>query len=506
MLQLLQPIWLWAIAGIVVPIIIHLWNVKQGKTLKVGSIAFLTESARSHSTSLKLSELLLLLLRCLLVIILALLLIKPFWEKEIDITNEKGWILIDQSEVKNAYQKHKTQIDSLIKSGFSFHYFNIGFEKAKFDNALKAESSPTTELEASYWSLLKELNQKIPAKLPVYLYTNEQLQYFAGQRPSLDLNLNWVTYTTADTISSWIENAFETSNDSIQIIVGNGGASGTFYTHQNISYQTSNQKFDVMIDEGKTLISYKDSTTGSLKNTIEVDTITNIVTIYTDRFATDASYVKAAIDAIRDFTHRKIKTSIVTNVQAIPESNWLFWLSENEIPSALKTNNSFIYQKGKVQQAYSTVVTGKVNTVDAIASFNTIESKPAVEKSIIWSDGFGQPLLTREKTKDVYCFYSRFNPQWNDLPWSNQFPEVLYNLLYPKKGDSGIALLADKRLIDQQQIIPTSSQESSLPKQELLQRTDLTKALWIIAFILLLAERIISFRRKKFELSGSIAR
>jgi hypothetical protein len=503
--QLTQTIWLWALAGIAVPIIIHLWNVKQGKTLKVGSIIFLTESARSHSTSLKLSELLLLLLRCLLLIILALLLTKPFWEEEVDIAKEKGWILIEQNEVKSAYQKHKPQIDSLIKSGFAFHYFNPGFEKTQFDVALKNESSPNTKTKNSHWGLLKELNQKIPAKLPVYLYTNNQLQHFSGQRPNLDLNLNWLTYTSADTTSTWIEDAFETTTDSIRIVVGNSSPTGTYYIHQNITYQTSNQNFDVTIESGKTLVLYKDSTSGSLKNTIEVDTTTNVVTIYTDKFATDAQYAKAAIDAIRDFTRRKIKTSIIGNAQAIPESNWLFWLSENEIPSTFKTNNTFIYQKGKVQKAYSTVVTGEANTSDVIASFNTIENNPGKETSIVWSDGFGKPVLTKE-TSNVYHFYSRLNPQWNDLAWSNQFPEVLYDLLYPKKKDSEISISADKRLIDQQQIIPTSLQETSLPKQELLDRTDLTKALWIIAFILLLAERMISFRRKKFELSGSIAR
>ena len=59
-MQFVQSIWLWAITGIAVPIVIHLWNVKQGKTFKVGSILFVTETARSYATSLKISELLLL--------------------------------------------------------------------------------------------------------------------------------------------------------------------------------------------------------------------------------------------------------------------------------------------------------------------------------------------------------------------------------------------------------------------------------------------------------------
>jgi hypothetical protein len=505
LLQLTQSIWLWAIAGIAVPIIIHLWNVKQGKTLKVGSIAFLTESARSHSTSLKLSELLLLLLRCLLIVVLAHLLTKPFWEKEVDITKEKGWLLIEKDQVKTAYNKFKPQIDSLLKTGYSFHYFNDEFKEAKFEDALKDNVEEGKTNQQSHWTLLKELNQKVPAKLPVYLFTNNQLQQFSAGRPDLDLNLKWTSYIIDDTASTWIESAYETSADSIRIVLGNSSSTGTYYSYQNITQQTSNIKFDVNVEAGKTIVTYIETATGSLRNSVEVDTSTNLITIYTDKFSTDAFYLKAAMDAIRDFTHRKMKTTIENNIQNIPTSKWIFWLSETEMPSSFNTDNSFIYQKGKVQKAYSAIATEETNSPHAIASFNSIVNKPSTQASIVWSDGFGQPLLTKEATNNVYHFYSRFNPQWNDLPWSNQFPGLVYSLLYPDQKDSEITIAADKRLVDPQQIVPTSSRQPTLPKQELLARTDLTKALWILAFILLLAERIISFRRKNLQNSGSIA-
>ncbi|MEP6750371.1 MAG: BatA domain-containing protein, partial [Bacteroidota bacterium] len=63
MFQLLQPIWLFALAGVSIPVIIHLWNRKPGKTLKVGSVALVEENILSYKKTIKLSELLLLLLR-----------------------------------------------------------------------------------------------------------------------------------------------------------------------------------------------------------------------------------------------------------------------------------------------------------------------------------------------------------------------------------------------------------------------------------------------------------
>ncbi len=235
-MQLLEPIWLWAITGIAVPLLIHLWNIRQGKTLKIGSIAFLTESARSHSRSLKLSELLLLLLRCLLLIVLALVLSKPFYEKKVDMSKEKGWVLIGRQGVREAYNKFRPTIDSLFKAGYTFHYFTKGFPEAKFENAVKMKNASLKEDHIFYWTLLKELNQTVPAKLPVYLFTDNRLSRFKGSRPHVAVNLKWNTYTPDDTASVWIEKASEGINDSIRVALGNNNANSIYYTSYNLPH------------------------------------------------------------------------------------------------------------------------------------------------------------------------------------------------------------------------------------------------------------------------------
>ena len=104
MLQVLNPIWLFAIGGIIIPLIIHLWNVKKGKTLKVGSISLLGESSRQSAKSLKLIDLLLLLLRCLLLIILAIILAKPLWNSINTEKTKSAWILIEEENSKEIYK------------------------------------------------------------------------------------------------------------------------------------------------------------------------------------------------------------------------------------------------------------------------------------------------------------------------------------------------------------------------------------------------------------------
>ena len=137
MFQLLQPIYLFAIAGILIPVIIHLWNIREGKILKVGSISLLQETARHQARSLKLKDLLLLLLRCLLIIILSFLLAEPVWKKQRSSTNEKGWVLIEKGGVAEAYQQYKAIIDSLKNAGFQFRYFNGGFPAQDWEKVLR---------------------------------------------------------------------------------------------------------------------------------------------------------------------------------------------------------------------------------------------------------------------------------------------------------------------------------------------------------------------------------
>src|ERR1700709_2006379 len=109
---LLNPIWLYALAALSIPVAIHLWNVRPGKTLKVGSIALMNESAQKSSRSLKLHDILLLLVRCLLLALVALVSTMPLWQKQINSSTIKGWVLLPREHLKEGYGKFKPAIDS----------------------------------------------------------------------------------------------------------------------------------------------------------------------------------------------------------------------------------------------------------------------------------------------------------------------------------------------------------------------------------------------------------
>ncbi len=506
MLQFVQPIWLWAAAGIIVPVIIHLWNVKEGKTLKVGSIAFLTESAKSQAKSLKLFELLLLLLRCLLLIVLVMLIAKPTWEKQIK-TAEKGWILIEKGQVQEAYNKFKPAIDTLIKNGYTFHYFNKEFKEAKLEDILKIRDDTAKKSGLSYWALLKELDQKVPPKLPVYLFTDNSLRRFSGSRPEISCNLKWIIYSSPDTTSGWLEKAYETANENIRLIIANSNFSGTYFTYQNISQHNSN-KFNLKVVDRKTFVSVGDTLHSIGNKSVQVDTAAIIITIFTDKFREDANYLKAAINAIKDFTKYKIKVSVVSSLRNIPDDyTWLFWLSEETLPTSKIKNNVFLYEKGKVENLHSKIVTEDKAALTAnedIALYKFIRASSMFDGigKTIWKNGYGEPVLNIQKQNVlIYHFYSRFNPQWSDLTWSSSFPQIIYNLLFSKEKNTVETDEADKRIMDSSQIQPVIIQQgNNVSKQNLIDKKDVSKVFWIIAFILFFTERIISFIRSKAKM------
>jgi hypothetical protein len=76
-MSFLNPLLLWGLAGIAVPIVIHLMFRRQVQRVVWAAMRFLQVSLIRHKQRLRIEDLLLLLLRCLLVVLLALALARP---------------------------------------------------------------------------------------------------------------------------------------------------------------------------------------------------------------------------------------------------------------------------------------------------------------------------------------------------------------------------------------------------------------------------------------------
>jgi hypothetical protein len=73
----LQPVLLWGALAIVIPIIIHFWYQKKGKTIAWAATQWLIDKTNLQHRGVRLDEVPLLLIRCLLIILMVLLLARP---------------------------------------------------------------------------------------------------------------------------------------------------------------------------------------------------------------------------------------------------------------------------------------------------------------------------------------------------------------------------------------------------------------------------------------------
>ncbi len=494
MLQFLHPVWLWVISGIIIPLIIHLWNIRQGKVLKVGSIAFLQNSSKQYAKSFKINEWLLLLLRCLLIIIASLLVAGPTWKK-VATTKEKGWLLVDKQGFNEGYKTYKPVIDSLIKEGFAFHYFNEDFTTTTLPEALKDTNLNVGIQAVSYWNLIKKIDKTIPENLPVYLITDNQLKHFIGERPTVQNNIHWLTYLLKDSVDKHIVKAYLTEDDSIKLIISNSTPTANYFSYENLSSKTqSSGDYTTNFQNGNLFVRHKND------SAFLVDTSTLKIAIYAAQNGNDAIYLKAALSAIQIFTKRKIKLQIAKNEQEIPaKQDWLFWLSSKELPKSIDAKNIFAYAGDKDENTNSWIntLTSNIDNNNIKLLKRTVPAKVSASSDIIWQDGFGNAVLSKEinQQSNIYSFYNRFDPAWSNLVWDNSFPTLLAAVLF---NEDAIAKIDDKRIIDEQQLQPDFKTTTNNPTTQIeANASEISNIFWMSLLIIFLAERIVSFHTKK---------
>lgn len=507
MFQFLNPLWLIGAAAVAIPVLIHLWNIRPGKVLKVGSIGLIDAASRKSSRSLKLLDILLFLLRCLMLILLALVLALPIWQKPTPVVKAKGWILIPKENFKTTYRRFKLTVDSLTRAGYEFHYFNPGFTKGSIgqilnppkDAVVKQDSVKLTHWQPNYWSLIRQLTNKVSSDMPVYLFTSNQNKYFTGIKPEAALQLHWQTYTPADSTSTWIQKAWFTPAGDIRVAQGKSSPSGTLYSYANVRASAGNSTYIIQPNNEQAQISI----TNDHQAPVTIDTAIQRIIIYTDNNSLDAGYVKAALQALGQFMQRKMVIKTVSNpAQVGNNTDWLFWLSEKPISKTYlnRCRHILAYQSGK-PTTINSWISNAGSYVTAIADVNQVKLYKLLSgaggiRTPVWQEASGKPALALEQqgTTKLYHFYSRFNPAWNDLVWSDNFPAWLLNLMQEPTPDLGSA--NDKRVLSRQQYFPQLSTDvHTITASKSVETKSLARYFWLALLLVFSAERWLAHRK-----------
>jgi hypothetical protein len=352
------------------------------------------------------------------------------------------------------------------------HNLSAGFETIQLSDSVTLYAANSNDPKiVSPWSLLNVLDGQLPPSFPVHVFINDRLSQFQGDRPLTHLAIHWNSFQQSDSLQQSIITSYVTVDGKFKDLALMSTPEGNYYQENNNGSQSA-----------------------------ATDTAAIQITIYPGNNTTDARYVKAAIDAIGQYSNRKIATTIlpVGNAPVTTGQHLIFWLGDKMPATGLLASlapNGILFQ-------YDTGTVIKTNSWlnNQYQPFQTNTGSKLYRYAAGHDDGLplytlanGQPLLTAEEKDGRYIlhFRSRFNPQWNDMVWEEHFVKFLLPLVIP--GQS-IAASTDIRRVDDQQVIPQQATAESKTKRNnttAQNNKDLSFIIWIIIFILFAIERLL---------------
>lgn len=232
------------------------------------------------------------------------------------------------------------------------------------------------------------------------------------------------------------------------------------------------------------------------------------VTIFNHGYGNDARYLKAALDALQQFTKKNIIVQSVTAISNIPDhQDWLFWLANEPVVNDLNATNILQYAIGKPLSVQSYILPAAGAMFDAVSLYMSVPDTTVDTgfADIRWKDGFGNPLLVAQKKKNTnhYRLYTHFDPAWNELPWSGSFPQIVYGLIQDAHTSATGVGSTDQTIIDSTQLMPVLlTGKDADPKPAIYILTPLSGICWLLVFLLFFTERWFSFYHRKTAAHG----
>ena len=317
----LQPTYLWALFSLAVPVLIHLLNKGDVKTVKVGSVKFLRESDTKQSRKIRLNELFLLFLRLLLLALIILYLAEPRWQRN----EQKAPLtyLLEPSLVEN--ETFMSFVDSLPQN--NIRWFLDGFPE------LEAEVDRNTV--PNYW----QLAQRIPEILSdsIVVFTKGLVKGIKGRRPTVGKNVHWVIVESESDVVEPV--GAKIIGDSIMLFEAK---SSSQITDLQVSLVPKNDAsvVSLTLDSLTLKASGKTSKILILKN----DTL-QVTVAFDDTYEREMRFVTSALKAISMYGKQEINLKTMdadTVLETGKPLDLLVWLKESKIPNVKQTTLAMV--------------------------------------------------------------------------------------------------------------------------------------------------------------------
>jgi len=320
----LTPTYLWALFGLAIPLAIHLWSRKKVKVIKVGSTKFLESLDPKQTSSVKLNELLLLLMRMTCIALLAFILARPQLKKDAPKTPVTYLVepsLLNDSRIGALLDSLPENSIRLLQSGFP------GLERSKGDNF--------NEEITEYWQLAQEM-ETLPTD-SVVVFTKAFQKGIKGMRPEIRANVQWVVFDAEEAVHGIVEAILTGEEVKLLKVTGN---------QQNLTFEAEVIPVD---SEDLAINATKDSIA---INSIEGQTMLPLVKsepiaikiVYEDSLTDQMKYLESAYRAIGKYLNRQVVIDSEKIVQVVDSADYdhLVWLSEQPAPD--KTGKVLLYR------------------------------------------------------------------------------------------------------------------------------------------------------------------
>ncbi|AXT50416.1 hypothetical protein D1818_06075 [Aquimarina sp. BL5] len=429
----LNPTYLWALLGLLVPLAIHLWSKKEGKTIKVGSTKLLSESDSKQSRSIQLNELFLLLLRMLLIGVLVFLM-AGFGIKKKATTIPIIYIvepsLLDDDRIQ-------TIIDT-IETGESLRLLESGFPELDTDQtAIENNNTP------NYWQLAKEMETLQTDSIVVF--TKAFINGIKGKRPETNKNVAWISLESEE-VSKKVLKAIK-KEDSLQVLSMISDQDQLSFKKAFIATDDKRLRFNEANDSVMIPLNGKEE---SVILTSELPT--KVVLFYEDSLATQKTYIEASLNVISKYLNKQIDIEIVQDREGLDTDAFdlVVWLSSAVVPNT--STRMLVYQPDDL--ADNIIEAGSSNRIFYLTE--TLNTENSIDRNV------------SEQLLKLFDFHQDIETEINEY---------------------------DKRTIDISELQPVATNLVSGKKQFKL--FDVSKWLWLLLGALLVMERSVAKFRKQ---------
>ncbi|MGB1199203.1 MAG: BatA domain-containing protein [Thalassotalea sp.] len=386
----MQP-WAWlGLAALAIPVIIHLLSKSKGRLVQWGTTQFLPQSKPIKMTQIRLTQRLLLVLRCLIILfsvaIVAQLIFTP------DSEDNDTVVLVNQQWFVNAKQSERDKVAA---------YLNLAKHKVVWLDTFEAVSTDRHKNEIgadktlNIWRQLSLANEKFTNAKQFLVFTRANTQQFIGEKALITQKIEW-----------FIEPA---------------------------TTQASKQKkLNTIIEQPFNAAIYADN--GHREALAYLIPALNVIK--------QLNIPQLNVEVFEQ--HQALESAM--------QPTWLFYLSDQEVPAFvtrwqqqgthLVTDGSTVSQTiphtpSELTSGYGLVdevMLYKLNSVDADKK---IKKETDVNNKVLWRTKRNTPVLTvshkNETVGKHYHFNGLFSKKWTNLVTQAQFPLVIQTLLFGDK-------------------------------------------------------------------------